>query len=299
MDGLSDPSKSKSKADLKYNDYAISKEKKTHQNNNLDNVKIYKNKDNTIILKEQNIDIYNSDNKKTNKESNILKHSDYELNTLEYEKALIYDKRAYFEYYCSLLKLKHLLFFSFYPSNDYNSPVVKICLFLFSFALFYTVNALFYTDTTFHNIYKDKGKYNFNYQIPKIIYSTIISSIINIIVKMLSLSYKDIIELKNATISDDFDLVEKKFIRCLNIRFIWFFNISNLFLTFFWYYLGCFCAIYNNTQYHLIKDTLLSFILSLVYPLIIYIFPGLLRIPSLKNNNEKTQYNISKLIQLI
>ena len=305
MEGLSsDASKSKSKVDLKNNDYAISNEQANNQDNNIENIDIYnnksKNKDNVVILKEQSINIYyNSDNNKYNKESEILKHNDYELNTLDYEEALIYDKRTYSEYYCALLKLKHLFFFSFCSSNDYNSPMVKLCLFFFSFALFYTINALFYNDSTFHNIYEEKGKYNFNYQLPKIIYSTIISSVINTFIKLLCLSYKDIIELKKAKITDDFNLEEKKVIRCLNIRFIWFFNISNLFLIFFWYYLSCFCVIYKNTQYHLIKDTLLSFSLSLVYPLIIYILPGLLRIPSLKNNNEKTKYNISKYLQMI
>ena len=83
------------------------------------------------------------------------------------------------------------------------------------------------------------------------------------------------------------------------IKFILFFLISFLFLIFFWYYLSCFCAVYENTQIHLIKDTFISFGLSLLYPLGLYLLPGFFRIPSLKSKNKKCLYIISRLIQLI
>ena len=62
-----------------------------------------------------------------------------------------------------------------------------------------------------------------------------------------------------------------------------------------------FCAIYINTQLHLIKDTLLSFSLSLIYPFFIYLIPGLFRIPSLSNTKSKKiyLYKFSKFIQMI
>ena len=68
----------------------------------------------------------------------------------------------------------------------------------------------------------------------------------------------------------------------------------------FWYYVGCFCAVYKNTQIHLISDTLISFSTSLLYPFVLYLLPGIFRIKSLKNNegNTETMYKISKIIQL-
>ena len=47
-----------------------------------------------------------------------------------------------------------------------------------------------------------------------------------------------------------------------------------------------FCAIYKNTQLHLIKDTLISFGLSFIYPFGINLLPGLFRIPSLSEKKE-------------
>ena len=62
-----------------------------------------------------------------------------------------------------------------------------------------------------------------------------------------------------------------------------------------------FCAIYINTQIHLIKDTLISFGLSLFYPFCINLIAGIFRIPSLSDpkNNRNYLDNLSKLIQLI
>ena len=51
----------------------------------------------------------------------------------------------------------------------------KLFLFLISFTIEYTVNALFYNDDTMHKIYESKGQLDLAYQIPIIIYSTIIS----------------------------------------------------------------------------------------------------------------------------
>ena len=52
--------------------------------------------------------------------------TDNELNTLEYKKALKYDKRTFIEYYISLIKLKQIIVFTFFPLNDYNIITVKI-----------------------------------------------------------------------------------------------------------------------------------------------------------------------------
>ena len=86
-----------------------------------------------------------TNNNKIYKEN--LNYNDLELNSLKYEKALIHDKRAYVQYYISLLKANNLLIFSFYCGNkDYNSQIIKIFSFFFFFAVNLTTNALFFND---------------------------------------------------------------------------------------------------------------------------------------------------------
>ena len=50
---------------------------------------------------------------------------------------------------------------------------------------------------------------------------------------------------------------------CLLIKFIIFFIFSFILLLFFWYFIACFCAVYTNTQMILIRDTLISFGISM------------------------------------
>ena len=60
------------------------------------------------------------------------------------------------------------------------------------------INALFFNGDTMHKIYREEGKFNFIYQIPIIIYSSLISEPINSIVRYLALTENIIIEIKNA-----------------------------------------------------------------------------------------------------
>ena len=55
------------------------------------------------------------------------------MNLLDYEEALRTDKRTYCQYYLSLLRTKHILIFTFFQINDYNSQAIKIYIFFFHF----------------------------------------------------------------------------------------------------------------------------------------------------------------------
>ena len=259
------------------------------------------NKINKIEIEKKNIIALNKkkdEHKEEQKKEDFSIYNDYELNTFSYKDASIRDKRTFFQLLISLIKTKHLIIFTFYQKNDYNSQIMKICLFFFSFALYYIINALFFNDETMHKIYVDEGIFNFIYFIPQIIYSTIISSIINILIKELSLSEKNIVKLKQ---EKDYEILNKlvpKTIKYLIAKFILFFFFSFLFLAFFWYYISCFGAVYKNTQIILLKDTLISFAISLIYPLIFYLLIALIRYPTL-NKKEKCLTAFYKISQLI
>ena len=103
------------------------------------------------------------------------------MNSLDYNNAIKLDKRTYFQYYFSLLKKKQLILFSFYPNNDYNLIILKISLFLLSFSLYFTINGFFFNDDTMHKIYENESSFDILNQISIIIYSSLISSVLNII----------------------------------------------------------------------------------------------------------------------
>ena len=223
------------------------------------------------------------------------------MNILEYKDAIIFDKRSYFKYYWSLIKIQHILFFAIIPSNDYNSQNIKLCILIFSLALYLSVKAFFFNESTMHKIYELHGSYNIIYQLPQLMYSSLISSIINIIIRYFSLTEKEVIEIKIKYIRKNISFKINKLMKFLFIKFALFFIISFIFLLFFWYYLSCFCAIYKNTQIYLIKDALICFGLSLTYPFIIYLIPAAFRIYTLldKKKNRKCLYKFSKILQIL
>ena len=135
-----------------------------------------------------------------------------------------------------------------------------------------------------HRIYLDYGKYNFIIQLPQIIYSSIISLVIEIYIGILSYTDNNIYQirqLKEATI-DKINEIFKK----MKIKLAAYFIITFLFFLFYWYLISAFCAVYNNTQIIYIKDFISSFSIGLLYPFIIQLGFALIRIFALK---EKTK----------
>ena len=249
----------------------------------------------TKILK---IKSYNKNNQYIKE---ILEKKDFEINSLEYEEAFKLDKRSFIQYYISLLRYNHPLIFSFGNFNDYNSRIIKIFLFFFSFSSGFTINALFFNDDTMHKIYQDKGKYNILFQIPKILYSTLISVLISSLIKNLALSQDKIVELKQEKGKNNFEEKYNKTLKIFRIKIILFFVLAFIILSFCWYYITCFCGIYVNTQIHLIKDTIISLITSLIYPFALNLIPGIFRISALRieKPSRKCLYKFSSFLQTI
>ena len=242
-------------------------------------------------------EIHKKVGKINDKYKNILECTETELNSLSYIEALKKDKRTYIQYYCSLLKKKQIILFSFYPNKDYNSQIIKSFLFFFFYTSDMTVNALFFTDDTMHKIYVDSGLFDLSYQLPQIIYSFLISSVVNFIIEYLSLSEETIISIKSNKFLNIYK--SKKLINKMKTKFCFFFIISFILLSVFGYYISCFCCIYENTQLYLIKDTLMSFGISLIYPILFNLIPAIFRIGALrsKKGDKVCMYKLSKFIE--
>ena len=175
-------------------------------------------------------------------------------------------------------------------------------MFFLSFALHYTVNALFFDESNLHQIYEDKGKYNFNYQISYIIFSAIISTVtLRLMQQFLVLIDKDILQVKLQSTKNKAIKMKKQKLKYMKIKFAIFFILNFILLGLFWYYLTSFNAIYENTQVYLIKNTFISFAFSLFYPFIINIFPMSIRMCSIhsKDKDHEFIYIISQILQLI
>ena len=281
--------KSKHKGNTKLNLKDISTLTKSSNNSNNKSL---------IQLQFQNIiNIPFSEKNEINNKKDISDLYDYDLNTMPYEEALIYDKRTFCDYYFSLIKTNNYIIFAFCPNKDYNSALIKLSLFLLFFSVFYFINTLFFDEPTIHKIYEDEGFYNFIYLVPHIFCSFVISHTINTVIKYIFLSERNIYEIKS---QKDYDWEKTdKIKRRLTLKYIIFYCGGTICLMFFWYYLSSFGAVYHNTQIYLIKNVAISFSVALVYPFIISIFTAMLRISALRGKNKECIYKASRFIQYI
>ena len=257
-----------------------------------------KGKDSYIKIEEKKEEKKEIKQEEQQKPTNNIKYIDEELNRMSYEEALENDKRNYWQYYWSLLKKKHMIILTFVSNNDYNVFLLKCSLFVLSLALFFAINTLFYKDSTMHQIFTEQGKYNLIYQIPQILYSTLISFVMTYLLKKLSLSQNEIIRIKKEIDRVKAKKLATKTKKCLKIKLYSFFFIGLFLLLFFWYYISAFAAVYKNTQIHLIKDTLISFAISMSYPFLINLIPGIFRFFALKSekHDKKCLYKTSQII---
>ena len=121
--------------------------------------------------------------------------------------------------------------FIFFQYENYRLSMI----FFIGFAIEYAVNALFYDDDTMHKIYKSKGAFDLKTQTPIMLYSALISMILNAPLNFFGLSNDDIISYKQ----DKSKIISKRrtknLMKKLSIKFILFFIISYLLLVFLWY----------------------------------------------------------------
>ena len=258
------------------------------------------------IEKKNNIlqDCKTNKSRKTNTNNlNFIKFDKFyesEMNYFPYKMALQLDKRTYLNYYISLLKIKHPLIFPFIAYKDYNLVIIKISILLLSYAIYFGINTLFFNTLTIHKIYEDQGNYNLQYHINPIICSFFISHFICCIIKYISLSERNLLKIKYQITYEKANLMADEVRKCIFIKYICFYVSSLVFLIFFWYYLSSFCAIFQNSQLFLFINTTISCGISLIYPFIFNIFPGIFRILSLdKNRNSEYMYIISQVIQFL
>jgi len=241
-------------------------------------------------------DILTTNKSTINQKNKIFFEADYELNNALYEEAKKFDKRSGCEYYFSFIKTKQIFIFTFLNFDDYNSGVIKKFIFFLLFALHYTINALFFNYSNMHQIFEEQGNYNINYQIKFILLSAVLSTaLLRIILYTLVLTDKNIFEIKRQVNLIHANILKKKTLKYMKVKFGVFFFLNIIVLVSFWYYLTCWNSIYLNTQIYLIKNTLISFAISLFYPFVINIIPVILRKQSLKKSKKNVYIMLLRL----
>ena len=226
-------------------------------------------------------------------------YSEFEMNSLNFQDAIGVDIRTFRQIYVSFIFYNHPYFFIFNTSNVYNSIYIKLSLLLISFSLHYFVNSLFITKQIIHEVYETGNAKYINKFIMYIIISSIICYAMDKIIKFIFLSDYNILSIYKEVLFNNAKIRAKQVRKVLLIKYVLFYIIGIIYIIFSGYYLSIFGAVYRNTQFILIKNIILSYAISSIFPFIIIIIPSLLRRYALKDSTRGWVFNISRYLQYL
>ena len=275
--------------------------------------------------------IFKSKEEKSQKEKNKKKqdkYDNYEYNHMSYQDASELDKRTCLRTYWSVILREHYVVFTFISRNDYNLFYVKIERFFIMICTEMTMNGMFFLHETMYK--KKTGGITFAQKLPQIIFSIIVTHIMEVILCFLGMTDTHYYEIKalpkldkydknNETI-ENFLRKEKRekdsnknyqkaknekdnrvfnIIKCIERKLIAFFVFTFFVFLFHWYFISAFCAVYQNTQKIFLRDSGIAILTSLIDPFIIYGITCILRAISLTLCCRKKLGCIYKLSELI
>jgi hypothetical protein len=241
-----------------------------------------------------NDDIIIVDNENKNK-----KLDSYELNNLDYKEACEFDKRGFCSTYFSILMREHLILFTFCTCYDYNLFYIKIERFFILICTQFTVNGLFFVHETMYRKYVEGEDFTFIQKIPQLLFTLIVTHIIEVLLCFLSMTDSNIYEIKELPKEEKNNEKILSIIDRMKRKIATFFIFTFLLLLFYWYFISAFCAVYQNTQIIFLRDTGISFLTSLLDPFIIYGITTLLRVISLSVCCKKKLGCVYKLSDII
>ena len=222
--------------------------------------------------------------------------NDEDLNSVDYDTAKKCDTRTFWKYYLSLIKLKQLIVFTFYTYTDHNLREVKIALFILFLSFYFAFTALFFNDDIMRDIYLYKGNPIAAIHITNVILSSLCSLIMNLIVRFISLSERDIHKAMEETNPDRRKALLEGIKRKQKNKLIVVFSVSAFLIALCWYYVAAFCAVFKNSQGNYLVNVFWTFIICNLWPCVTSLIAPIFRIKSLKGENSKCMYKLSQII---
>ena len=271
----------KHKTNIKKDDIYKGKLSSDKKLNDIEEIKIKiklnkKNKEVSEELKNTAIDIQDSDNQ--DRFTFKLSQRDEDLQEMNYQEAIIEERRSFFRIYWCFLVDSQTILGTFFTENYLDLLIIKLSFLVCNFQISFFLNALFYTDEYISEAYYNAGILDFFTGLPKAIYSFVATLITTNLLRMLSTSKSELLQIirEKKNKKDYLKQIKKKLkkLRC-KLIFYYFFLFS-LGLLFF-YYVAAFCAVYRNSQKYWFIGCFESFIMDLLGAIIICLLLTLFR----------------------
>ena len=230
---------------------------------------------------------------------NKLSKIDSNIQDLDYEEAIIYDKRSFLQIYWGFLIDSQIILGTFCTGNNLDLFSIKLSFLVFTFQISFFLNSLFYTDEYISNAYHNDGVLDFFTGLPKSIYSFFATLITTNLLRMLSSSKSELMGVirRNSRFQNYTNIINNKLSK-LRKKLVVYFILLFVLESFFLYYVISFCAVYKNSQKYWFIGCLESFGMDSFVSSITCIFLALFRYISIKKH-IKCFYIIANIINTL
>ena len=231
--------------------------------------------------------------------SNALYHKKvvglpHELDNLPYHQAFSSDSRSIVDMFIHFTLDKGDIFKLCCPDSQFDIVSINLSIFVFSLALNFTLNALFYTDDQLSSRY-EKGELSFLEDLLRSIPASLIETIIGSIFKSF-MAFPPLLEMLVVEVkTKKLILMMEKYYKSLVFKLIINFILQFILIFCFLYYLTLFCIIYNNSQVSWFTGCVYSFIIGLLTNIGIAAGLALTRFIGIKSQN-KYIYNVELFV---
>ena len=250
----------------------------------------------SVDSRKKRIDLGDS-GKKENKYNNTVQmheKKDYDeddLNDMDFDEAVLFDRRGFWELFLSEIKERQLIVNTFFVKQKLKPFSIKLIVFLFSITCYFVINGFLFDTKYVSKKLKRTSKsvyFFFVDSIKRIIYSSLVVALVNILVGLLFRSDKTLrkaqIKYKENQILLNGEVV--KIFKNMKITNFLFTVVNFIIMIAVWIYLFCFCGVYRNCQMDWVESSGITIGVMQLLPIVISLLLSLLRIIGLRCGME-------------
>ena len=233
------------------------------------------------------------DKKKENKYNNTVQMyekkdlDDDDLNELDFDEALIYDRRGFWQLCWIEMKERQLIINTFFVKEKLKPFSIKLIVFIFSITFYFVINGFLYDTKYVSKKLKRTSKsvyFFFVDSIKRIIYSSLVGALVNIVVGLLFRSDKNLRKAQNKYKENRILLNGEvvKIYKNMKITNFLFTLVNFIIMLAVWIYLFCFCGVYRNCQMDWVESAGIIIGVMQLFPIVISLLLALLRVIGLR-----------------
>ena len=224
-----------------------------------------------------------------------------DVEDMEFEDALKFDNRGFFEYFYDRFKEQQIIMDTFFNAESLKPMTIKIIILLLNIILYFVINGLFYSEEYVSDLFNSDEEETFFSFFPRslsrFLYTTLVGVVIGIIVDFVAFDEKKVKRLflreKKNTLQIRYEVSQmtKDIKRNYLILIIICFVIDLISL----YYVNCFNNVYPNLCGEWIKSSICIIILFQILTVLLALLEALIRLIAFKLKSERI-YKIKDLL---